>query len=91
MMTALAPSTTFLMRLLLVPLLVALVGLVPTGRLQAQETQRIAAIVNDDVISIQDLSARVSLTILASGLRDSTEIRSRLTPAVLRSLIDERL
>ncbi|MEX2642233.1 MAG: peptidylprolyl isomerase [Acetobacterales bacterium] len=88
-----APSTlfTFLMRLLLVPLLSALIGLVPTGRLQAQETQRIAAIVNDDVISVQDLSARVSLTILASGLRDSTEIRSRLTPAVLRSLIDERL
>jgi peptidyl-prolyl cis-trans isomerase SurA len=57
----------------------------------AQETLRIAAIVNDDVISVRDLTARVSLTILASGLRDTPQIRARLAPQVLRRLIDERL
>lgn len=86
------PSTGRVARHLLLSLLLACAALVPVARdAAAQETQRIAAIVNDDVISMQDLSARVSLTILASGLRDTAEIRSRLTPAVLRSLIDEKL
>ncbi len=58
---------------------------------KAQETQRIAAIVNDDVISMRDLTARVSLTLFASGLRDTPQIRARLAPQVMRRLIDERL
>ncbi len=58
---------------------------------RAQDLQRIAAIVNDDIISMFDLNSRVDLVIATSGLPDSTEMRTRIRPQVLRSLIDERL
>jgi len=57
----------------------------------AQELQRIAAIVNEDVISMYDLKARIDIVIVTSRLPDSPEIRQRLQPQVLRSMIDERL
>jgi len=56
-----------------------------------QELQRIAAVVNDQVISVYDLAGRIRLVILSSGLQDSPETRQRLVPAVLRTLIDEAL
>lgn len=57
----------------------------------AQETQRIAAVVNDEVISVYDLVNRTRLAILSAGLPDTAETRRRLQPQVLRSLIDERI
>ena len=57
----------------------------------AQNTLRAAAVVNDEIISMFDLAMRTRLAILASGLSDSPEVRSRLQRQVLRSLIDERL
>jgi peptidyl-prolyl cis-trans isomerase SurA len=57
----------------------------------AQNTLRAAAVVNDEVISVFDLAMRTRLAILASGLSNSPEVRSRLQRQVLRSLIDERL
>lgn len=56
----------------------------------AQET-RIAAIVNDDVVSLSDLSNRLLLVIRSSGLQDTPQIRDRISSQVLRTLIDERL
>jgi peptidyl-prolyl cis-trans isomerase SurA len=56
----------------------------------AQET-RIAAVVNDEVISLGDLEARTQLILLSSQLPDSAQVRQRVMPQVLRSLIDERL
>src|SRR5579864_3637741 len=56
----------------------------------AQET-RIAAVVNDDVISIGDLEGRIQLVLLSSQLPDNAQVRQRITPQVLRSLIDEKL
>jgi peptidyl-prolyl cis-trans isomerase SurA len=56
----------------------------------AQET-RIAAIVNDDVVSFNDLSNRLTLVMRSSGLQDTPETRQRISSQVLRSLIDERL
>ena len=56
----------------------------------AQET-RIAAIVNDDMISLGDLNARVQLVLLSSQLPDDPQVRQRVTPQVLRTLIDEKL
>ncbi len=53
--------------------------------------QRIVAVVNDDVISAQDLNDRLQLVTLTSGIPDSQEARSRLAPQVLRSLIEETL
>ena len=58
---------------------------------RAQEVQRIAAVVNDEVISVFDVNARLSLVIASSGLKNRPEIRRRLGPQVLRTLIDERL
>jgi peptidyl-prolyl cis-trans isomerase SurA len=58
---------------------------------QAQEIMRIAAVVNDEVISVYDLSARMRLVLISSGLEDTEEARNRLVPQVLRGLVDERL
>jgi peptidyl-prolyl cis-trans isomerase SurA len=57
----------------------------------ARSTEGIAAVVNDDIISISDLTARLQLALVSSGLPNSPETRQRLTPQVLRSLVDERL
>jgi peptidyl-prolyl cis-trans isomerase SurA len=53
--------------------------------------QRIVAVVNDDVISAQDLNDRLQLVTLTSGIPDSEQARARLAPQVLRSLIEETL
>jgi peptidyl-prolyl cis-trans isomerase SurA len=57
----------------------------------AQSEQRIVAVVNDEVISARDLSDRLQLVVLTSGIPDSEQSRARLAPQVLRSLIEERL
>ncbi len=56
----------------------------------AQET-RIAAVVNDDVVSLGDLAARLLLAIRTSGLEDTAQTRQRFAPRMLRRLIDEKL
>lgn len=57
----------------------------------AQDSLAIAAVVNDEIISVLDLSVRTRLVIVSARLNDTPEARNRLTPQVLRSLIDERL
>ncbi len=57
----------------------------------AQQVQRIAAVVNDQVISLYDLMARLELAIRSSELPDTQETRQRLVPTVLQQLIDDRL
>ena len=57
----------------------------------AQTSHRIAAVVNDDMISAYDLDARTGLVILFARLEDSADVRRRIRSSVLRSLIDERL
>src|SRR3984893_2243959 len=64
--------------------------LVGAGAAGAQET-RIAAVVNDEVISLGDLEARIRLVLLSSQLPDNAQVRQRVQPQVLRSLIDEKL
>jgi len=58
---------------------------------KAQDSLAIAAVVNEDVISVLDLSVRTSMVIISARLEDTPETRNRLAPQVLRSLIDERL
>ena len=55
------------------------------------DEQRIAAVVNDDVVTVRDLNERLQLVMLTSGIRDSEQARSRLAPQVLRGLIEESL
>jgi peptidyl-prolyl cis-trans isomerase SurA len=63
----------------------------PVAPPPARSTEGIAAVVNDDIISMSDLTARLQLALVSSGLPNSAETRQRLTPQVLRSLVDERL
>lgn len=69
-------------------LLLAALALRPAG---AQDTLRIVALVNDDVITAIDLDARTQMIIASSGVPDTPEARQRLRPQVLRALIDDRL
>jgi peptidyl-prolyl cis-trans isomerase SurA len=61
------------------------------GPAVAQELLRAAAVINDEVISELDLDMRLRLAILAIGQPDSPQLRKRMTPQVIRLLIDERL
>jgi len=69
-------------------LVAGLAAPLPAG---AQEVQRIAAVVNDQVISVFDLAQRLDLVIRSSGLPDSPDQRRRMAPQVMRGLIDETL
>ncbi|HVI19181.1 MAG TPA: peptidylprolyl isomerase [Gaiellales bacterium] len=53
--------------------------------------QRIAAVVNDDVITSQDLIDRLNLAIATGNLPNDAATRQRLAPQVLRGLVDEKL
>ena len=53
--------------------------------------QRIAAVVNDEVVSVQDLSDRLDLVMFTSSVDDTPEARQGLTPQVLRGLVEEAL
>lgn len=57
----------------------------------APAQQKIVAVVNDEVISALDVAGRMKLTMVSSGLPDTAEIRKRIEPQALRTLIDERL
>jgi peptidyl-prolyl cis-trans isomerase SurA len=52
---------------------------------------RIAAVVNNEVISVQDLDSRIKMVLLSSNLPDTPEMRKKVAPQVLRTLIDEKL
>mgnify|MGYP001373555757 CR=1 FL=1 len=51
----------------------------------------IAAIVNDDVVSVYDLEERINLLIITSNQEDSAQLRKRLSRQTLNRLIDEKL
>lgn len=75
---------------LLAGLLAVLLGASPADA-QTQSATRIAAVVNDDIISTQDMRDRLRLTLLFSGLPSDVETQRRVAPQVLRRVIDERL
>ncbi|MGE3367086.1 MAG: peptidylprolyl isomerase, partial [Rhizobiaceae bacterium] len=70
--------------------LMAAAGAVPTAG-RAQDVGHIAAVVNDEVISVYDLNARTRVIMSSTRLPDNAETRRRLVPQILRSLIDEKL
>ena len=57
----------------------------------AQGGLRIAAIVNDEMISVLDVESRLTLSIYLSKLDNNLKTRSRLAPQILRNIIDDRL
>lgn len=58
---------------------------------QAQEENRIAAVVNNQIVTLDDLSARVALVLASSNLPDTAQNRQRLEPRILHQMIDEKL
>src|SRR6516164_3281878 len=57
---------------------------------QPPET-RIAAVVNDEVISVADIRSRLRMVMLSSNIGDSPETRQRIANQVLRTIVDEKL
>ncbi len=78
------------MKRLFLTLALVLVAPAAAGTAEAQET-RIAAVVNDDVISVADLAARMRLVFASSNIQDTPETRQRVARQVVRVLIDEKL
>ena len=56
-----------------------------------QSVQRIAAIVNDELITEYDLVARIKFVMFSTRLPDKPKVRKRIRLQILRSLIDEKL
>jgi peptidyl-prolyl cis-trans isomerase SurA len=67
---------------------VCLTWVAPAG---AQDSLKIAAVVNDDVITVLDIIVRSRIALIASNQSDTPENRSQLIIPALRNLIDERL
>jgi peptidyl-prolyl cis-trans isomerase SurA len=57
----------------------------------AQDELKIAAVVNDDVITQLDVVARLRAAMLSAQMQDTPETRQQLLPNVMRSLIDDHL
>ncbi len=73
--------------------LVVLSGLLLVAAAQPLWAQgaRIAAVVNEDIITTSDVMQRVRMAMLETGTADSPEARERMAQQILRQLIDERL
>lgn len=61
------------------------------GQAVAQDSLRIVAVVNDELITGYDLNQRIRLILGGGNLPASAEQRSRLAAQILRSMVDERL
>ena len=57
----------------------------------ARDVEGIAAVVNDQVISLYDVDQRVDLFFASSGIDKSPEMTERMRQQVLRALVDEKL
>jgi peptidyl-prolyl cis-trans isomerase SurA len=84
-----ARRTTWLRVLAVLCLLVAaVIG----GRVAlAQDELKIAAVVNDDVITQLDVVARLRAAMLSAQMQDTPETRQQLLPNIMRALIDDHL
>ncbi len=58
---------------------------------QTYPEMRIAAVVNDEVISVADLASRIRMVLMSTAIADSPDARRRLAAQVLRTLVDEKL
>jgi len=64
---------------------------VTTPSANAQESLKIVAVINDDIVSAFDLQSRTMLVTILSKLPRNQQTIKRLSPRVLRLLIDEKL
>lgn len=59
-------------------------------RTQAQ-SESIAAIVNNDAVTMSDVAARMKLIMVSSGMPNTDEMRAKVQPQIINMLIDESL
>jgi peptidyl-prolyl cis-trans isomerase SurA len=74
--------------------LLALMGVMisaVTPNAQAEQVAGIAAVVNDEAISMADVKERMKLIMISSGLPNNEDIRAKILPQVVESLIEEQL
>jgi len=64
---------------------------VNAGAWAQQNTMRIAAIVNEDLISVFDLQSRVRWVVLTTGIKPDNQNQRRIIQQVLRAMVDDRL
>ncbi len=55
------------------------------------QDSKIAAVVNSDIVTADDLAARLKLVMKSSNIPDTPQNEEQLTTRVLRSMIDEKL
>lgn len=77
--------------LFLIGLILAMQAVPVFIKIASAQTLRIAAVVNDEAISMTDVDDRIKLVLASSGLPDSKDIRSKIMPQVVEGLIEEQL
>ncbi len=97
-LTAYSPARLFIGVFTLVALLLPILLLPTVGSTQEgattpdkEGTQKIASIVNDEIISEYDLSQRLRLVMVSTGVRPTPESLPQLRKELLQNLIDEKL
>lgn len=58
---------------------------------QSSRTETIAAVVNEDAVSVSDLEERLRLVMASSGMPDNADTRQRMMPQILNVLVEEKL
>ena len=61
------------------------------NQVRGQQALGIAAVVNDEMISVLDINSRLTLAIALARLPNTNETRRRLAPQALRNLIDDKI
>jgi peptidyl-prolyl cis-trans isomerase SurA len=79
------------MKRLFLPLVLLLVATLALADAASAQETRIAAVVNDDAISVADVTARMRLVFASSNIEDTPDSRQRVARQVVRILIDEKL
>ena len=67
------------------------IALLSTSVASAQNVLRIAAVVNDRVVSALDVVHRMRFVMISTQLPNTAETRKKLTPQIIRSLVDEQI
>ena len=78
------------MKKILIFIVVSILLTTPKNLL-AQDVLKIAAVVNNKIISFYDLKMRTTLMIMFSELPNLPETRMRIRPQILKTMIDEEL
>jgi peptidyl-prolyl cis-trans isomerase SurA len=67
------------------------VALLSTPMTSAQNVLRIAAVVNDRIVSALDVVHRMRFVMISTRLPNTPETRKKLTPQIIRGLVDEQI